>query len=190
MTQGGTGCPSFYSWLGAQGEARAATRALAKTLILNRANGARHYFYDYVWDENGVNRLYDAFYTDNRSLLDFDGSGKPTLGALAASARLLEGAERAGRVETRDLKAYVFQKGSDTLVAAWSPTALTQAREISVGDDPRRLRVFNLMGNPSGFRNREKHLSINLRNEPTYILVRETAPAVVLQALKTTGPRP
>ena len=59
-----------------------------------------------------------------------------------------------------------------------------------MGDDPRRLRVFNLMGNPSDFRNREKHLSINLRDGPTYILVRETAPAVVLQALKPTGLAP
>ncbi len=199
-TEGGVPCPSYYSWLGAEEQARAAARTLAKTLILSKANGIRRYFYYHVWGEGGGPRLMDWLYADNWALLDYDGGGKPTLGALAGCAQRLEGASHAGRAETEHVRAYLFQKGPDTIVAAWSPTALTEPQLVELGVHPHQVSAYTLMGNQKGLRSVlpvaagagtpaiPASVTVSLRDEPTYIVVRNTDPAAVLKALKELPP--
>jgi len=183
-TEGGTASPSFYSWLGAEEQARAAARTVAKTLILNKAGGVRRYFYYHVWQEMGSPRMFHWLYTNNWALLDYDGSGKPALAAFSACAQNLEGAAPAGRLETPELKAYAFARGGETVVALWSPVALTGPRELEVKIHPFRLSAMNLMNNVQGIAFGAASARLAVRNEPLYLHVRDTAPATVLKALK------
>lgn len=199
-TEGGVPCPSYYSWLSAEEQSRAAARSLAKTLILAKANGVRRFFYYHVWGEDGGPRLMDWLYDNNWALLDYDGSGKPTLGALAGCAQRLEGTQHAGRLETEHVKAYFFQRGADTVVAAWSPTALTDPQPIQLALHPYSVSAFTLMGNIKGVKSvpptpatADKpavsgSVTVSLRDEPCYLVVRNTEPAVVLKALKELPP--
>jgi hypothetical protein len=183
-TEGGVGCPSFYGWLGAEEQARAAARALAKTLILNRATGVRRYFYYHVWQENGSARLFDSLYTNNWSLLDFDGSGKPTLSAYAGCAANLEGASPVGRVESQALKAYVFRKGNGGVVALWSPAALGAPRELELPISPLLVTGANLMNNRVGIAAAATRSRVTVRNEPLYLHVRGMAAGALLAAVQ------
>lgn len=187
-TEGGTQCPSFYSWLGAEERARAASRTLAKTLILNKIAGVKRYFYYHVWQEVGAPRMFDWLLANNWSLLDYDGSPKPTLAALAACAQNLEGAQPFARCETPGLKAYIFKKGTGAVIAAWSPPALGTNRDLVLKLHPYRVRAQNLMGDNWGtsFTNGEQ-VTIPVRNEPIYIQVRETDAAVVAKAVKAAS---
>lgn len=189
-TEGGTQCPSFYSWLGAEERSRAAARTVAKTLVLNKANGVKRYFYYHVWQEQGAPRMFDWLLENNWSLLDYDGSGKPTLGALAACAQSLEGAEPIARAETPALKAYVFKKGTGCVIAAWAPTVLSQARPLQLKVHPWRTTVRNLMGNEWGMESAPGMVTVRLKNEPLYIHVRETKPEVVVKAVKAAAATP
>lgn len=193
-TEGGTSCPSYYSWLGAEEQSRAAARTVAKTLILTRASGVRRYFYYHVWQENGGSRLFDYAFANNWSLLDYDGSGKPALGALGACAQNLDGAAPAGRVETAALKAYVFRRGSETIVALWSPSALVTPLRLRLALDPLLVRAQTVMGNLKGIgtagAEEQPGCVIQVRNEPVYLHVRDTPPAAVIQALKASDPPP
>ncbi|HEU4751492.1 MAG TPA: hypothetical protein VFU47_00190, partial [Armatimonadota bacterium] len=183
-TEGGVPSPSYYSWLGAEEQSRAAARTVAKTLILNRAAGVQRYYYYYVWQERGGPRTFDWLYANNWALLDYDGSGKPSLAAFAACARSLEGAEPAGRVETSSVKAYLFRRGGDTVVALWSPAALLQPVDLKLKLDPQRLQVQNLMGNRKGFAVEEGAVVLGLRNEPVYLRAEKTPVPAVSAALR------
>lgn len=187
-TEGGTQCPSYYSWLGAEEKARAAARTLAKTLILNKAAGVKRYFYYHVWQELGAPRMFDWLLANNWSLLDYDGSPKPTLAALSACAQNLEGAEPVARCETPGLKAYIFKKGTGAVVALWSPTALATNRDLVLPVHPYRTKTQNLMGNDWGmsFAN-GRQVTIPVRNEPIYIQVKDTDAAAVAKAVKTAS---
>lgn len=189
-TEGGTSSPSYYSWLGADEQSRAAARTVAKTLILNKAAGVSHYFYYHLWQEGGAARLFDGAMTDNLALLDYDGSGKPGLGAYAACAQSLEGAAPAGRVETEKLKAYVFHRGDDSIVAVWSPAALTNTLELGLKLDARALRALDLMGNPRGVKSLPDGTSVTLRNEPVYLHLRGIDAEATLDALRAATVEP
>ncbi len=183
-TEGGIGCPSYYSWLGAEEQGRAAARALAKMLVLSRANGVRRFFYYHVWQEIGAPRMFDWLLENNWALLDYDGSGKPTLAAYAGCARSLEGAEPFDRVERRDLKAYLFRRGRHTLMVLWSPPALVAPLDVAVKLDVQKVRVLNLMGNPRAAESEKGMVRFPVRNEPLYVHVLGTEPEAVLAALK------
>lgn len=190
-TEGGTQCPSFYSWLGAEERARAAARTLAKTLVLNKANGVKHFFYYHVWQEIGAPRMFDWLLSNNWSLLDYDGSPKPTLGALATCARNIDGADAISRVETPALKAYVFKKGTGAVIAAWSPAALAMDRNLVLGIHPWRIKVENLMGNTRGtIAGKGAITTIGVHDEPIYIRVSDTDASVVARALKKAAEDP
>ncbi len=204
-TETGTPNPTFQSWLNTHEASRAAARTVAKTLILNKAIGVQRLFYQNVWHESGPGRLFENALSDNTSMLDYDGSGKPVLAAYAACARILEGAGPAGRVETAALKAYVFQRRGETVVAAWSPPAFSEGRELLFRAEATQVSAVNLMGNPRGawavappapvlatttdaarkpVPLAKDHTALVVRNEPIYITFRGMAPAAVLQSLK------
>jgi hypothetical protein len=183
-TEGAVACPSFYSWAGSAGAARVAARALAKALILNKAAGVERFFYYPVWLENGDSRRLDLAPRENWSLLDVDGSAKPTLAALAACAGELDGADPAGRVETSAVRAYVFGGKKQSVVALWAPGAIDGPRTLALPLSPRSIELFNLMGNPWPVRSTESGASLTLRDEPAYLRVRGTAPRVLLAMLK------
>ena len=199
-TEGGMPCPSYYSWLGAEAQSRAAARGLAKTLILAKANGVRRFFYYHVWGEDGGPRLMDWLYDNNWALLDYDGGGKPTLAALAGCAQRLEGAQHAGRLETENVKAYLFQKGGDTVIAMWSPTALVTPQQVKFDLHPHYVSAFTLMGNTKGLQTVAPiaatatapavlpSVTVSLRDEPCYLVVRGMEPAAVLKTLKVLPP--
>lgn len=185
-TEGGVASPGYYSAFGAEEQSRTAARALAKMLVLSRANGVRRFFYYHVWQELGASRLFDWPRESNWSLLDYDGSGKPALAAYAGCARSMEGAEPFARFEKKDVKAYLFRRGRHTLLVMWSPTAPISPRDIAIKLDRNQVRVFNLMGNPRplDFEAGQGLLHFLVRNEPLYVHVLSTEPEAVLEAVK------
>lgn len=187
VTEGSTPCPGYATWLGAEEQSRAAARTVAKTLVLNRANGVRRYFYAQMAPDQTADRLP----TSDTALLDEDGGPKPALSALAVAGRQLADVEPGGRVEAAEVKAYVFKQGAGTLVAAWSPTALVDPLALSLKLDPFHIHAVDLMGNSAGVVGGKGTATVSLHNEPLYIEVQNTPPAAVLRALQaaTTKPR-
>src|SRR5207248_11129765 len=90
----------------------------------------------------------------------------------------------AGRVETGDLKAYVFRRGADTVTAAWCPARPGETRELELKLDPRSVHAQNLMGNLRGIRSGRGTASVALSNEPVYLRFAGIAPGEVLKALR------
>ncbi len=184
MTEGGAPSPPFAAWLGQESGARAAARALAKTLVLARASGVRRFFYYSVWQDRGAPRSYGSATRENWSLLDAAGDGKPTLPALATCVRFLEGAEPVARIESRGLRAYTFRRGSGSLLVLWSPTARAAAGEVTLRLTDRRLNAVNLMGNAVPYRETKGQVVLSVRNEPLFVEVPTLAPNVVQTALR------
>jgi hypothetical protein len=182
LREAGVPCPSLYSWQGAEEQARAAARSYAKTLAQTRAGGSALVFR--MPEEDTRPRSFEALSTDEASLLDYDGSGKPTLAARAASVERLGGAAFAGQVRTDLLTAIVFRKGGDTAVAFWSPGALLEGVDVTLKLNPRNVKAFTLMGNPKGVRAGPGTATVSLRSELAYLQVTDTPAAVVMQALK------
>jgi hypothetical protein len=122
------------------------------------------------------------------SLFEEDGSGKPTLAALATCASVLGSARNAGRVETAALQAYLFMgdfMGDDEgIIAAWAPGAVTQPKEFEVNLPPRAIAATDFMGNRAGFRSRNGKTVLIVGSEPVYVRVRDVTPEALLAAVK------
>ena len=103
------------------------------------------------------------------------------------AGRQLADVEPAGRVETAEVKAYLFRQGVGTLVAAWSPAALVEPVALPLKLNPFHVHAVNLMGNPAGVLSGKGTATVQLRNDPLYIQVQDTAPAAVLRALQAAA---
>jgi Glycosyl hydrolases family 39 len=140
----GCKCPSFYSWLPKQnplGSGRVAVGTLVKGLTLLTAAGVeRTYYYQMGGVDSGqgyLSRMLNAAYT----LLDYDGSPKPTLPALAQVIAMLGDATEPADLSNPALRAYVFRRlgapqGSRFVAVAWArgaePVSLEPESEGSV----------------------------------------------------------
>jgi hypothetical protein len=122
-TETGVPCPSFYSWLPEQGPLfshRAAVATLVKGLTLMFAAGVdRAYYYNVGGLYGGpgyLSRLLNSSYT----LLDYDGSPKPTLPALAQVVAMLGDAGEPSDISTPTVRAYAFRRASGYVAVAWA----------------------------------------------------------------------
>jgi hypothetical protein len=150
-TETGIHCPSFYSWLPKEGprfSGQVAAAALVKGLTLQLAAGVERIYYYQIggveWGQGYPSRLLNSAYT----LLDFDGSPKPTLPAMAQAIAMLGDAAEPADLSGGALRAYLFrregvEKGGRFVVVAWArgaepvPVELTGSASIT---------AFDLMG--------------------------------------------
>jgi hypothetical protein len=122
-TETGMPCPSHYSWLPAQGPPfsdRVAAATLVKGLTLLFAAGVDRAYYYYSGSLLGgsgcPSRILDSAY----SLLDYDGSPKLTLPALAQATGMLGDAREPADLSTPTLRAYAFRRKSGYVAVVWS----------------------------------------------------------------------
>src|SRR5205807_9015046 len=91
-TETGVPCPSFYSWLPAEGPRfgrRAAVGTLVKGLTLMLAAGVDRTYYYYVGHLKGGWGYPSRILNSSYALLDYDGSPKPTFPAFAQAIAML-----------------------------------------------------------------------------------------------------
>jgi hypothetical protein len=122
-TETGVPCPSFYSWLPAQGPAfsdRAAVATLVKGLTLLFAAGVDRAYYYYVGSLDGGTGYPSYILNSGYSLLDFDGSPKPTLPALAQAIAMLGEVTEPSDLSTPALRAYAFRRPNGYVAVAWA----------------------------------------------------------------------
>lgn len=147
-TETGISCPSFYSWLPKDGplfSGQVAAEALVKGLALQLAAGVERIYYYQLggieWGQGYPSRMLNSAYT----LLDFDGSPKPTLPAMAQAIAMLGNAAEPADLSTKPLRAYLFrreqgEKGRRFVAVAWTrgadpvPVELTGSAAITALD--------------------------------------------------------
>jgi hypothetical protein len=147
-TETGIYCPSFYSWLpkdGPRHSGSAAAAALVKGLTLQLAAGVERIYYYQIggveWGQGYPSRMLNSAYT----LLDYDGSPKLTLPAMAQAIAMLGAAAEPADLSTPTLRAYLFrrehgEKGGRFAAVAWArdanpvPVELTGSAAIAAYD--------------------------------------------------------
>ncbi len=182
--------PTYQSWGQSADAARVAARQLSRLLILAKAAGAQKLFLTDIWDEAGPGRTYTAPLDTTTALFDAEGAPKPALAALAVCAKNLEGAAPAGAASGKNYRAYLFTKPApgkappDTIVALWSPIAQAGPANMLLEIDPALISLESFVGNNRAFILRRDHLMIQLKDEPLFMRVEGTKPALVLAALR------
>ena len=122
-TEAGVPCPSFYSWLPAQGPLfsdRAAVATLVKGLTLMFAAGVERVYYYHVGNLYGGSGYLSRILNSGYTLLDYDGSPKPTLPALAQAIAMLGDAAEPSDLSTPALRAYAFRRKNGYVAVAWA----------------------------------------------------------------------
>lgn len=188
-TETGIACPPFHSDLGAQEAARQAATELGRLVVLLRAAGVQRAFYYRVWHERGSERLLEGALTDNWSLLDHEGSGKPTLAVLATCARLLDDALPEGRVESGRIRAYVFRRGAQSLLAAWRSGPAAGNPVLRLRIPVARVRRIDLMGNLHTVQSDGDLALLPVGLAPEFYPILGTRPADVLEAVASAESR-
>jgi hypothetical protein len=137
-TETGVRCPGFFSWLPKQGPAysgQVAVETLVKGLTLALAGGAERIYYYHMggleWEPGYPSRMLNGAYT----LLDYDGSPKPTLPALAQLVAMLGDSTAPADLTTPALRAYLFQRQESDKLGRF--VAVVWAR----GETPVRLQA-------------------------------------------------
>jgi hypothetical protein len=152
-TESGVPCPSFYSWLPKEGpryDGRVAVATLVKGLTLALAAGVERVYYYHMggleWGQGYPSRILNAGYT----LLDYDGSPKPTLPALAQAVYLLGDASAPVELSTPDLRVFTFRRAhaapGETYVAVLWPRGDTPRSFVPLAGSSVRPR--DAMGAP------------------------------------------
>jgi hypothetical protein len=179
MTEGGTICPPFASWLPREGFAQGgnaswlpregfaldgveAAGALVRgfTEMLSEGSVLTCYYYTAKappWFSSMANAHY--------GLLDYDGRPKPTAMAYSAMELLLDGARYVRLVERDGLTIHVFGKVSNGRPAAVAVVWSDRRRPIS----PRGATVLDMMGN-------EMTEPVLRPDEPVYVCAPAVAP--------------
>ena len=122
-TETGIVCPSFYSWLPKQGprfDGRTASTTLVKGLTLLFAAGVDRAYYYYTGSLFGGSGYPSRILNSGYSLLDFDGSPKPTLPALAQVAAMLGSVSEPSDLSTPTLRAYAFRRNDGYVAVVWA----------------------------------------------------------------------
>jgi glycosyl hydrolase family 39 (putative alpha-L-iduronidase)/carbohydrate binding protein with CBM4/9 domain len=122
-TETGVPCPSFYSWLPAQGprfSSRVAVATLVKGLTLAFAAGVERVYYYHVGQSEGGSGCPSRMLNAGYSLLDYDGSPKPTLPALAEATAMLGDATEPSDLSSPSLRAYAFRHKGGYVAVAWA----------------------------------------------------------------------
>jgi hypothetical protein len=122
-TETGMPCPSFYSWLPKQGPRYSGTVAaatLVKGLTLAFAAGVDRAYYYYAGSLEGGSGYPSRILNSAYSLLDYDGSPKPTLPALAEAVAMLGGTSESADLSTPSLRAYAFRRKEGYVAVIWA----------------------------------------------------------------------
>ncbi len=176
-SEGGIGCPSFYSWAPTDGQRHGwdeAAAAVPKAVAQMMGAGVEKWFYYFIgfaagaWD--GHYRMNNIAYVET----DVDGSPKPTLLAHAAAARLLDESAFVDRVLGPDAVSYVFERSGVATALLWARPRADEPAEVQLAL-PRPLTAsarYDLMGRavpPGSPRER-----LTLTGTPVYLVARMT----------------
>lgn len=122
-TETGIACPSFYSWLPKQGprfSGRVAAGTLVKGLTLLFAAGVDRAYYYYAGSLYGGSCRPSRILNSSYSLLDYDGSPKPILPALAQATAMLGSVTEPSDLSTPTLRAYAFRRKDGYVAVVWA----------------------------------------------------------------------
>ncbi|MCD6351488.1 MAG: hypothetical protein J7M26_05165, partial [Armatimonadetes bacterium] len=187
-SEGGVGCPSFYSWMAPdayrytwQQAASTVTKATAELM----GSGVEKWFYYFIgfadgaWD--GYYRMCNIAYVET----DTDGSPKPTLLAHAAAARLLDRSAFVDRVGGERSIAYIFERDGRATAVLWArreagdqPVNLALPRELASAE------VLDLMGRRRGRGDR-----LSLTSTPVYLRAKMSGRRMRLLLRRVMGAR-
>ncbi|MBC7288419.1 MAG: hypothetical protein H5T86_10335, partial [Armatimonadetes bacterium] len=187
-TEGGVGCPSFYSWLPPDGwsvSSQDAASTVVKACAQLMGQGVEKWFYYFVGFSQGGSNSYYRMNNISYVEMDIDGSPKATLLAHAAAARLLDERPFVSRIVARGWTAYVFDDRGKGLAVVWArqengshPTEL-----LDLGSVVGPVEVIDLMGRSKGSMS-----AIELDVTPVYL--RSTAsPTALAKALRGIAQR-
>ncbi|MCC6444153.1 MAG: hypothetical protein IT210_11960 [Armatimonadetes bacterium] len=165
--------------LGAGSLHREQARKMARAAIILKGEGIRAFlpFYGIDYDREGYGFAFNP---------DVDApsgpwatkriSPKPMANAVAACAKLLEGAAPKTRIKTLgpDVWAYVFTRKGQTVTAAWT-TGRKRKVLLPVGS-ARAAEVVNIMGHTSRAVPRSGRLALVIDDTPVYVVIREKGP--------------
>lgn len=175
-SEGGIGCPSFYSWAPTDGQRYGwdeAAAAVPKAVVEMMGAGVEKWFYYFIgyaagsWD--GYYRMNNIAYVET----DVDGSPKPTLLAHAAAARLLDESVFVDRVVGEGAVAYVFERGGEATAVAWArPREEEGAETRVVAEGLRGCEVYDVMGRRAAKGSVEEE--VTLTGMPVYLVGKMT----------------
>jgi hypothetical protein len=148
-TETGIACPSFYSWLPKQGprfSGREAADTLVKGLTLLFAAGVDRAYYYYTGSLFGGSGYPSRILNSAYSLLDYDGSPKPILPALAQAVAMLGNAAEPTDLSTSTLRAYSFRRKAGYVAVVWARGTTTSASASVALGGQESLQAFDMMG--------------------------------------------
>ena len=180
-TETGVPCPSFYSWLPKQGPRftdRAAVATLVKGLTLMSAAGVERVYYYYVGQLEGGIGYPSLMLNSAFSLLDYDGSPKQTMPALAQAVAMLDDAREPVDLSTPALRAYSFRRKEGYVAVAWARGGAAPTPPPLTLTGPAAPLARDAMGAPLAS-------PVTIDDRPIYLLA-ESREALV-RALGATG---
>lgn len=173
-TEGGVGCPSFYSWLPPDGyrwDWREAAATVPKAVAQLMAAGVEKWFYYFVGFAGGGSGSYHRMNNIAYVEIDIDGSPKATLLAHAAAARLLDRSVYTGKIAAGPVVAYVFERQGSATGVLWTRQDEQgeggQAVEISLPRELLGAQVYDVMG-----RSRRAEKMLRVDEVPVYLMAR------------------
>jgi hypothetical protein len=168
-SEGGIGCPSFYSWLPKDGYSwgwAEAAAAVPKAVAQMMSQRVEKWFYYFIGYANGT---WGPFYRMNNIAYvetDVDGSPKATLLAHAAAARFLDERSFIGRIVGPHVVAYVFQGKGQATALTWARAGENENSEVELAV-PGECTVYDLMGRQMQVGNR-----LRLTDCPVYLVAK------------------